>query len=111
MANEDYLITSSHTVDTNATNASVSSNYIYTGNHVILDKWYIGEKAKDKLKNDLFSTLDEHEYKVKIEHANIVIDGVDRKGYHLIIINNGYTWYPTPTWYSTSTSQRMEITC
>lgn len=109
MANESNITTSSHTIDTNVSNIN-TSNYtgLQIGNYVILDKWYIGERAKDKLKNDLFSTLDEHEYKVKIEHADIVIDGVNKKGYHLIITNNAYTWY-YPTWYSSPT--QMEITC
>lgn len=107
MVNENNISTSS-----DITNTSVSSytNLLTsTGNYTILDKWYLGEKAKDKLKNDLFFALEGHEYKVKIEHADIVIDGINKKGYHLIVTNNVYTW--SPTWYSTPTSQKMEITC
>lgn len=100
--------------ESNVTNTITGSNYtgLLSGTstaNVLIDRWYIGEKAKEKIKNDLFSTLEGHEYKVRIDHADIIIDGIKRNGYHLIVSNDLYT-YTLPNWYYSS-PQKMEITC
>lgn len=106
--------------NTNATNIT-TSNYNYnigsyvntTGN--IIDKWFIGKKANALLKDELFSTLAKNldvEYKVKIEKKQIVIDGVETEGFHLLVSKDSITWtyQESPTW-PTLNKKYMEITC
>ena len=105
------------TDNTNVTNATTNS-YNYTiGSYVnaagnVIDKWFIGKKANALLKEELFSTLVKNldvEYKVKIEKKQIVIDGVETDGFHLLVSKDSIVWsYPSaPVWEPKCT----QVTC
>jgi len=105
------------TDNTNVTNATTNS-YNYTvdsylnaaGN--VIDKWFIGKKANALLKEELFSTLAKNldvEYKVKIEKKQIVIDGAETEGFHLLVSKDSITWtyQESPIWKPDYT----QVTC
>lgn len=106
--------------NTNATNVTTNSYNYTVGSYVntagnIIDKWFIGKKAHMLLKDELFSTLAKNldvEYKVKIEKKQIVIDGVETEGFHLLVSKDSIMWtyQESPTW-PTLNKKYMEITC
>ena len=102
---------------TDNTNVTTSSYNYITGSYVnttgnVIDKWFIGKKANALLKEELFSTLAKNldvEYKVKIEKKQIVIDGVETEGFHLLMSKDSIVWsyQESPIWKP----NYMEITC
>ena len=103
-------MTDNTNVTTNSYNYTVGSYLNAAGN--VVDKWFIGKKANALLKEELFSTLVKNldvEYKVKIEKKQIVIDGVETDGFHLLVSKDSIVWsYPSaPVWEPRYT----QVTC
>lgn len=106
------------TDNTNVTNATTNSYNYTVGSYVntagnVIDKWFIGKKAHVLLKDELFSTLVKNldvEYKVKIEKKQIVIDGVEIEGFHLLVSKDSIVWTysSSPVW---EPKYMMDITC
>lgn len=98
-------------------NAIVNSNYIvnYGSNIKIIDKWFIGKNAKEKIQEEIFSHVLGHEYKVEVIADKIILNEKEQPAYHLIVSTIGYNYsYPYIT-YATNTGTPVinpyEITC